>query len=708
MNKVLAFVCASIFGLASCSPDAKRQVISLNGEWEIAKTEGELPGAYHARIQVPGVVDLAEPAIDTAGALYESGWYWHKRSFELPDTNRAKIYLKIFKAKYFTKVYLNGQFVGQNPYCFTPSYFDLKPFLKPAGEPNELVIGVGCKNQLPDTIPHGHDYEKLRFFPGIYDNVELTLTDKPYINNIQCVPDIASSKLRVVAEIETDDPSPLELSYLISEMTGKRRVTHATIKPETTREGGIVKADFEIGIPDMKLWSPESPFLYELTLSTGADDKRVRFGMRTFRFDEKTGMPLLNEKPYFLRGTNTCFFRFLEDPDRGSLPWNSEWVEKLYGRFKDMHWTAIRNSIGFPPERWYEVCDSLGILLQDEYPIWTLTPQRAEDYAPEYLRWLRERWNHPSVVIWDANNETVSRETAKAMEPIRLLDLSDRPCENGWSDPMRPTDPCEAHPYIFQPPFMDPQHYVVPPEGYLKAYMGSVRSAKGFYDVNQYSQQVAETGVRFTNPTIINEYGWIWLNRDGSPTTLTDSVYDILWDGKNLTAEERFDIYARHIAMLTEYWRAHRQVVGIMQFCGLGYSRPTAPRGQTSDNWTDIRKLTFEPRFYQYVKPAFAPVGLMVDIWEKEYRAGTSFDVPVFLINDLTEPVEKKVTLTLLHNGEESAPIAEQTVTAGTNEVVRSVFPIAIPEKTGKYILKAAIEHEGETVFSLRDIPVIR
>ena len=254
---------------------------------------------------------------------------------------------------------------------------------------------------------------------------------------------------------------------------------------------------------------------------------------------------------------------------------------------------------------------------------------------------------------------------------------------------------------------MDPQHYVVPPEGYLKAYMGSVRSAKGFYDVNQYSQKVAETGIRFTNPTIINEYGWIWLNRDGSPTTLTDSVYDILWDGKNLTAEERFDIYARHLAMLTEYWRAHRQVVGIMQFCGLGYSRPTVPRGQTSDNWTDIRELTFEPHFYKYVKPAFAPVGLMVDIWEKEYKAGTPFDVPVFLINDLTEPVEKKISLTLIRNGEESEPIAEQTVTAGANEVVRTVFPITIPPKAGKYILKAAIEHEGESVFSLRDIPVL-
>lgn len=92
----------------------------------------------------------------------------------------------------------------RNLYCFTPSYFDIKPFLNPEGQSNEIMIGVGCKDQLPDSIPDGHDYEKLRYIPGIYDNLEITLSNRPYIENVQCVPDVKNAQLQAVAELETD------------------------------------------------------------------------------------------------------------------------------------------------------------------------------------------------------------------------------------------------------------------------------------------------------------------------------------------------------------------------------------------------------------------------------------------------------------------------------------------------------------------------
>ena len=53
-------------------------------------------------------------------------------------------------------------------------------------------------------------------------------------------------------------------------------------------------------------------------------------------------------------------------------------------------------------------------------------------------------------------------------------------------------------------------------------------------------------------------------------------------------------------ALLTEYWRAHRRAIGILHFCGLAYSHPDEQRGQTSDNFTDIKNLTFQPEFYKY------------------------------------------------------------------------------------------------------------
>jgi len=693
------------FGCKSNETDL-RQTISLDGEWAIAKTGGELPGEYASKVPVPGLADLAAPAIDTTGARYTEGWYWYQRKFDLANMDFDKIILKIRKAKYHTKVYINGKFAGENFYCFTPSYFDIKPFLLPAGQTDEIVVGVGCRPQLPDTIPSGNDFEKIKYIPGIYDQVEIICSNKPYINNIQCVPDVVNQKLRVVAEIETDSPNGLALTYRVNEAASGKTVASQKITPKTTSENGFIIADFEIDMKDTKLWTPESPFLYELTLSTGKDAQSVKFGMRSFRFDPEKKIALLNEKPYYMLGTNVCIFRFFEDPDRGSLPWNRQWVTILHERFKDMHWNTMRYCIGFPPERWYEVCDSLGIMLQDEYPYWgdnqSKPNVKAPQLAEEYRRWMRERWNHPSVVIWDGQNESITDETGKAIQAVRGLDLSDRPWENGWSAPQSETDVCESHPYLYVK-YMD-KNTNEPKEGYKKEFFGVIRRP-GNDALERLPKEKKDAGVTFDNPLLINEYSWLWLNRDGSTTTLTDRLYDVLWNGKNLTPQQRFEIQDRRLAELTEYWRAHRRAVGVLHFCGLGYSRAKDPRGQTSDNFTDIRNLTYEPAFYKYVKPAFAPVGLMVDTWEKEYAGGSKINVPVFVINDSGQPFNQEIQLSITLDGKVVSTYKKE-VNVKPYEVLTIAFEVDIPGKAGNYLMKAEYTLNGENVFSLRDIPV--
>ena len=733
MNRIYFFIVwiLAYFICFSCINETNlRQTIRLDGEWAITKTAGELPvGSFTSVAPVPGLVDLATPALDTAGTRYPDGWYWHQRRFELSDTDFDKIELKINKAKYYTKVFINGHFAGENPYCFTPSYFDLKPFLLPAGQTNEIIIGVGCQSQLPDTIPEGNDFEKIKYIPGIYDHVEITLSNKPYIVNIQCVPDITHEKLRVIAEIETDIPGDLsnntssqgstvsegkkqkppkiKLTYHVSEVSSGETVIAKKISPKTTVENGLVKADFEIDMKGATLWSPDTPFLYELALCTGADDKRVKFGMRSFRFDPDKKIALLNGKPYYMRGTNVCIFRFFEDPDRGTLPWEQQWPVTLHERFKDMNWHMMRYCIGFPPERWYEICDSMGFLLQDEYPYWTLGRNtkptvKAPHLAEEYRRWMRERWNHPSVVIWDAQNESEVVETGLAINAVRSLDLSGRPWENGWGAPMAKTDVCESHPYLYQRyNYRDTEE---PEQGYKKEFFGEIRRA-GNDAQDHLSRADRSAGVKFDNPLLINEYGWIWLNRDGTTTTLTDRVYDKLFDGKNLTSQQRLEIYGRRLAELTEYWRAHRGAAGVLHFCGLAYSRSEDPRGQTSDHFTNIRHLTFEPSFYKYVKPAFAPVGLMIDTWEKVYTGGEKITVPVFVINDLEQPFNHEILLSMMLEGQVVATYKKE-VNVKPYEVMTFPFEVVIPEKTGDYLMKGEYTMNGNNVFSLRDIPV--
>ena len=701
--------CVALIFMSSCDNKtiSFRQTIRLDGEWALAKTEGELPEKFTSLIPVPGLVDLAEPAPDDAGTLYPDGWYWHQRTFDLPDADFEKIELKIFKAKYHTKVFINGNFVGENLYCFTPSYFDVKPFLLPVGQTNEMVIGVGCRPQLPDTIPDGNDFEKIKYIPGIYDHVEITCSNKPYINNIQCIPDPVNEKLRVVAEIETNSPEGLKLMYRVTEVASGKTVASQKMTPKTNSGKEFVTTDFEIDMKGAKLWSPETPFLYELMLSTGADDKRVKFGMRSFRFDPEKKMALLNEKPYYMRGTNVCIFRFFEDPDRGSLPWNQQWPVSLHERFKDMHWSSIRYCIGFPPERWYEICDSMGLMLQDEYPYWgdnNVKPNvKAPQLAEEYRRWMRERWNHPCVVIWDAQNESITEETGKAIQEVRGFDLSNRPWENGWSAPVATTDVCEAHPYLYVE-YFNHNHLKEPEEGYKNEFFGEIRRP-GNDALDRLPGKAKESGVTFDNPLLINEYGWLWLNRNGTTTTLTDHVYDLLWDGKNLTAQQRLEIYARRFAELTEYWRAHRRAAGVLHFCGLGYSRPEEPRGQTSDNFTDLHNLIFEPAFYKYVKPAFAPVGLMIDTWKKEYAGGDKINVSVLVINDLEQSFNQEIQLSILLEGQIVSSYKKE-VNVPPYEVLTVVFEIEIPVTAGNYLMKCEYTLHDDHVFSLRDIPV--
>ena len=225
------------------------------------------------------------------------------------------------------------------------------------------MIGVGVYNNMPDTIINGYDFEKLTYIPGIYDNVKLVLSSYPFIRNIQTAPIIEEGKVRIAADIDNNGIyGESRLAYTIREKKSGKTVARGISKSK----------DFAVSIPRCKMWSPESPFLYELNLSTGSDNKSVTFGMRSFGFDTVSGRALLNGKPYYLRGTNVCIFRFFEDPDRALLPWTDEWIVKLHSKFKSMNWNSIRYCIGIPPERWYEVADSLGILIQNEYPVWTL------------------------------------------------------------------------------------------------------------------------------------------------------------------------------------------------------------------------------------------------------------------------------------------------------------------------------------------------
>ena len=682
-------LCASLLLLLASAAQAQegRKVLLLNGVWEVAEgSMDQIPQRFDHHVVVPGLVDMAEPAFAEVGVQSKLRQaFWYRRTFDLAGPIPAAARLKVHKAAYGSRVYLNGKLLDDHLGSYTPGYFDARQALRQGA--NELVIRVGAfRDSVPATVPAGWDYEKIKYIPGIFDTVELLLTATPYIVNIQAAPDLQKQTVSVQVTLANNGPKAAALVKLtVQPAKGGAIAGEGQSDTVSIEQGGTAQVMVQVPIADCRLWSPEDPFLYSLQASTGTDELAVRFGMRSFKFDQPTGRAVLNGKPYFMRGTNVTLYRFFEDPQRGDKPWSTDWVRRLHQAYQTMHWNSIRYCIGFPPEIWYDIADETGFLIQDEFPVWGAQGDRpayaAQELTAEYTEWMQERWNHPCVVIWDAQNETRLPATGQAIQAVRGLDLSHRPFDNGWSPPQDPGDCFESHPYLFSD------------ANFKLRDLARVSGVPG-------GNPLPNTG---KNAIVINEYDWLWLNRDGSTTTLTRQVYQNLL-GASATPEQRRRLRARYVAALTEFWRCHRACAGVLHFCGLGYSRPG---GQTSDDFVDLDKLTFEENFRTHVGEAFAPVGLMIDRWDDEMPAGKSQEFPVVVINDLQRDYAGQVRFRLLKGSQVVQETVRQCQVAALGQN-RLSFSCSIPAEPAAYQVEAALLQPGEApVRSLRDFEIL-
>ncbi len=688
-----------------------RRIISLDGTWQLAEGHvDQRPAQFDRKVPVPGLVDLAQPTFALEAfkntkrrfgpedvALAQRS-YWYRREFVIEGDLPAVADLLVRKAAYGSTVYLNGIKVGGSLASFTANRYDVRGALRGGGATNELVIRVGASRaSLPPSVPTGWDYEKKSYIPGLFDSVELALSATPNIVQVQVVPEISTKQARVVAQLHNaGSPAGARLQFVVRETKSGNVVGRTDSELQPLAVGADTTVDVRIPIADCQLWWPERPFLYTLEVSSGADNFETRFGMREFRLEPRRGSTpgraYVNGKIYFLRGSNVTLYRFLEDPQRADLPWQADWVRLLHRRFKEMRWNSLRYCIGLAPELWYRIADEEGFLIQDEFPIWEgggrqdwPAELKRDELARQYTAWMQERWNHPCVVIWDAQNESLTTETGAAITQVRSLDLSNRPWDNGWSPTMAPTDSCESHPYHFGDPHTTLAQAVTDPVG--MPWPGG--------DCSNPNNR---------NAYIINEYGWLWLNRDGTPTTLTKNLYANL-AGKDAPSAKLFPLAARLLASETEFWRCRRQAAGVLHFCGLGYSRPD---GQTSDHWLDVKHLIWEPEFYHYVRDAFAPVGLMVDFTKARVLAGSKpTPIPVVVINDLEEPWHSPVILRLKCGGHLEAEMKQECRLEPWGQSTLK-FEVKWPARTGPCTLEAELTGvEGQLVRSQRDTEIV-
>jgi hypothetical protein len=727
----------AIFSLSAGAQTTHRATLSLDGQWDVEDSVGanEMPAAYHHTAPVPGLAHSAVPAfpdvdqyqtrqllsnlvrqgmysqadydklVDAHGNSHQQqNYFWYRKTFEAPS-QAAVALLKVNKAQFGTMVYLNGVRIGEHDPCFTAAYFDVTRAIRWSAR-NELAIRIGAHpGVLPPNVSQGTDFEKNLWTPGIYDDVSLMVMNNPVISTVQVAPQLASSSalVQTVLRNYSDRAVTTEVAQQVFEWkSGTPASKRVTTRVEVPA-GGTMTVTQTVPIPNAHLWSPEDPFLYQVATGTAGDDATTRFGMREFHFDTVTQRAYLNGRPYFLRGSNITLHRFFEDPESGTLPWNEAWLHRLLVEIpKQMHWNAFRFCIGPVPDRWLEIADESGLLIENEYMVWTghdwgkfRVDYDTNEMITEYSEWMRDNWNHPSVAIWDATNESWLPQFSSTIIPaVRHLDLSNRPWEDSYNEPAGADDPVEDHQYLFLGTAMDD---VPAKDGHRPFQMTGLESMMG----PAPSDSTSKTG----HAMILNEYGWLWLNRDGTPTLLTQKLYPRLLGDHN-TTENRFALQAYFLGGETEFWRAYRRYAGVLHFV---YLTSSGPNAFTSDHFIDLKNLKLEPHFEKAMEQAFNPLGVYLNFWHPALNAGELHDYTVAMVNDKDRTRAGKLRLVFMDAAGKEIASEKTAFTLAPLGAQSYTMTVKTPAEPGKYSLQAIATAEDESAdptISRRDVIV--
>lgn len=341
------------------------------------------------------------------------GIAWYRREFKLPDSDHGRnIELQFDGVATYCTVWVNGILAARNWCGYTSFYIDITPFVNYGKDVNTIAVRVDA-----DDI-EGWWYEG----GGIYrhtwlvkrDPVHVT-TDGVYVNPIKA----ANGQWVVPAEVTLKNTGEIPASAVVDigifDASGKKIAGGSASTKVEVLENAAVKISIPVVSP--KLWSPDSPNLYEVRTSVFNDNKLVdtvttTCGFRTIRFDKDKGF-FLNEKPLKIYGTAN----HQDHAGVGIAVPDSLWDFRIR-KLKEMGCNAYRTAHNPPAKEFLDACDRLGMLVMDE--------NRHFDTSPEYMRqleWMvRRDRNHPSVILWSIFNEENAVEgTDQGMEMARRM-----------------------------------------------------------------------------------------------------------------------------------------------------------------------------------------------------------------------------------------------------------------------------------------------
>lgn len=679
-------------------------------KWEVPETVPQL--SFADAVPVPGLWGDAAYSLGN----YSTSRMWLARTIVLEEEPTGQVLLKIGSAMYGRYVYVNGTYAGGYEYNYSSSVTDISGLLH-KGE-NQLVIMLGSHaNQNNNSSTPAHvlvDGESSDDEPGITDSVELIFNAGAEIDAIQTAPDIdngtVTAKVRVLNRKDNDIVTDVTLT--VYELG---RFTNGKPDAEEVKVGEFTVSGVSVGANDSaeftaepialsnwskdKCWTPENPYLYRLEVRTSGDTYSVRFGMRTFCFEPGTGMALLNGERRYLFGTNVAIERYFDDELCGTTPWDDAWIRKLYSEYRSINWTCFRTHLGHANSKWFDIADEVGMMIFDEYPIWGNTgDDTIKTLTPEIHRWIDDRGNHPSLIVFDAQNEATYNLTDKMIKEGREYDIQHRPWDNGWRAPEGENDPIECHPYILG---------------------GS--GITGIENMTKTSPVVTTIDLGWKESTykghafILNEHGEYWINREGKAMSATEAR----WNGARpgLSDEERLTYYCDLMVAQLEAFRAGRAYTGLLFFCGLTSSSPSA-LGVTGDvlepDVSSAKTLSVHPYFKYLMENTNATLGIVIDTYIENRTPGETVSVPVKLINDTNKAVNDLPVTLVIRTADGKVLWAEQrtmSVAAFSQDndgTATAFFDLFVPaykkycEEGKELLVQAFYTLDGKTVFSQR------
>jgi beta-glucuronidase len=365
-------------------------------------------------LDVPGDWNSQE-----AKFLYYEGTVWYKRSFdvELPKENE-KVFLYFGAVNYRADVYLNGKKLGMHLGGFTPFNFEIPDGILKAKD-NFLVVKVDNK-RFKDEIPTlNTDWWN---YGGITRDVNLVFVPKNFIldYSLQLQKSSATAKDKMVEGwVKFNSAVNEEVTIEIPELKLKKKID---VKGD--------KAGFSFKLSKLQLWSPETPKLYQVIVSSKEDRIEDKIGFRTVEVQGK--QILLNGQPIFLRGI--CIHE--EIPQQGRRAYSKQDALQLLGQAKELNCNMVRLAHYPHNENMTRTADSLGILVWSEIPVyWTIefTNDTVLQKAKLQLNEMITRdHNRASIIIWSVGNETPVNptrtkfmstlvQTAKQFDNTRLV-----------------------------------------------------------------------------------------------------------------------------------------------------------------------------------------------------------------------------------------------------------------------------------------------